>query len=148
MTNKSKVRSFSEATQQVRLDEHLGAGLPIKCEDFTNRHTDRDPRCDDPAGAGSGNVVEIVGEAEIGAPALRLEQILDLLQHFEREHAADAAAVDRKQLFRSLPLDSLDQAHGVPPSVAIRAACPATPTTVPKKSVHRQATAVASATCR
>ena len=34
----------AQATQQVRLDKHLGAGFLVKVENFTDRHTDRRAR--------------------------------------------------------------------------------------------------------
>jgi len=81
------------------------AGLQVEIEDFFDRLTDRESSRDDPAGAGAGDIVEIVGEDKICAPALRLEQILDPLQHFECQHPADAAAIDREQLLGAFLLD-------------------------------------------
>ena len=71
----------AQAPQQVRLDEHLRPGLPIEVEDFPDRHADRKPGSDDPAGPGSGDIVEVIGKAKIRAAALGLEEIFDPLQH-------------------------------------------------------------------
>ena len=71
------------------------------------------PAAMDSARAGARDVVEIIGEAKVRVPALSLEQIFDPLQHFERQHAANAAAIDREKLFGALPLDPRCEAHGL-----------------------------------
>jgi len=75
-----------------------------------SRHapSEREERRDDGASTGAGDVVEIVAEHErVVAPELGLEHALHLAQDFQREHAADAAAVEGEQPVRRCLVDLL-----------------------------------------
>src|SRR5262249_13139792 len=101
----------AQPPQQIGLHEHLRAGLDVELQDVLHRHADRQSGRDDAASAGAGDVVERMGEPEIAVAAWPLEDVLDRLQHFEREHAADAASVDGEELLRTLALNSVLQRH-------------------------------------
>jgi hypothetical protein len=102
---------MAEPLQQRRLFEHLRPGSVVEPEQLLHRHADGKASCDDAAGAGPGDVVEIVGKPEL-RPA-GPQDPLDLGQDLERQHAADAAAVDRQKLLRSRPAQLVAHCHGL-----------------------------------
>ena len=76
--------------------EHQRPLFLIEVRKLPYRHAERQAGSDDRAGAGARDVVEVVGEAKLGSADA--QDLLDLEQDLQCDHAADAAAVDREQL--------------------------------------------------
>src|SRR5262249_28636142 len=90
---------------------------------------------------------EIVGEEEIVATGLCLEDILDLLQNAKRQHAADAAPVDRQHLLLPRRFYPLLQQHGFPPGFngsLVPRTCRPSPDLPAAESLWRRSVAVVS----
>jgi hypothetical protein len=102
----------AEAPKQICLYEHLRASLFVEGQNLRDGHTDRQAGGDDSTGACSGDIVEVVSQSKIPPLALGLEQILDLLQHLKREHAANATAINGEELLRSIMMDPVLERHG------------------------------------
>jgi hypothetical protein len=92
--------------------ERLAAGGEIELAQLLDRHADGEPGGDDRAGAGAADKVEIVGEDEIAAPVPLAQRFLDPVEETQREHATDAAAIQRQDALRARGDETVEQGHG------------------------------------
>lgn len=83
----------------AQFDERLATGLAVQVLHRGDGHPGGHARRDDGAGAGSGHIVEVVAEDEVGAGAeLAAQHVLHAGEHFERQDPADPAPVQCQQL--------------------------------------------------
>src|SRR5262249_7585980 len=86
----------AQAPEQIGLNEHLRARFLVEFEDLRNGHPEGKTRGNDCSSARTGYVVEVPGKPQMPLAPLRLQQVLDPLQYFQRKNTPNAAAVDRE----------------------------------------------------
>ena len=95
--------------EQPGFVEHRGAVLDVEVHHIGDRHSHRDTGGNNSAGACAGDVVKIVGKPIIRIAALLDQQPLHIGQDLQRQHPANAAAVEREELAGSVAREALHQ---------------------------------------